>query len=252
MKKVTGWLLCLVSLVVGCNSDEEEANFLPEGWKEHIIAHRGYWQTAGAVENSLASLRRAVELGVCGAEIDVWQAGDGTLVVRHDSDWEGKKIPDSTVEELRRGHLDNGEFLPLFSECLEIVASAPDFTLLVELKSADPERVADAVRQAGVADHTMFCSFSRTYCDGMIASGLGRPVFFITENTSPDLPQELAEAGYGGISYYQAVWREHPELLADARARRLRILLWTVNDRADIGAMIASGVDYICTDTPDL
>ncbi|MBU6498433.1 MAG: glycerophosphodiester phosphodiesterase [Rhodospirillales bacterium] len=59
----------------------------------------------------------------------------------------------------------------------------------------------------------------------------------------------------------EAAWRpvwapEHGSLtearLADAHARGLRVLPWTVNEPADMARLIAWGVDGFCTDRPDL
>ena len=36
-----------------------------------VIAHRGYWKAEGSAQNSLASLRKAAEAKVYGAEFDV-------------------------------------------------------------------------------------------------------------------------------------------------------------------------------------
>ena len=54
-----------------------------------------------------------------------------------------------------------------------------------------------------------------------------------------------------------AVWSPHfeeltRELIADAHARSLKVIAWTVNKREDIGRMIEMGVDGLITDRPDL
>jgi glycerophosphoryl diester phosphodiesterase len=42
-----------------------------------------------------------------------------------------------------------------------------------------------------------------------------------------------------------------PEVLAAARAEKLRIVAWTVNEPADIARMIEAGIDGIISDYPD-
>ena len=49
-----------------------------------IIAHRGYWQTSGSAQNSLASLVKADSIGCYGSEFDVWLTADDRLIVNHD------------------------------------------------------------------------------------------------------------------------------------------------------------------------
>lgn len=41
-----------------------------------VIAHRGYWDTPGASENSRASLLNALQLNIYGSEIDIWLTTD--------------------------------------------------------------------------------------------------------------------------------------------------------------------------------
>lgn len=54
-----------------------------------IVAHRGFYKTAGSEENTLSSLANAQKLGVYGVEFDVNMTSDGELIVFH-----GPKITD--------------------------------------------------------------------------------------------------------------------------------------------------------------
>ena len=54
-----------------------------------------------------------------------------------------------------------------------------------------------------------------------------------------------------------AVWSPHfeelsPQLIADAHARGVKVIPWTVNKREDMGRLIEMGVDGLITDRPDL
>ena len=74
--------ILLLTLCVG------EINAQPQ-----IIAHRGYWKTEGAAQNSIAALLKADSIGVYGSECDLWLSSDGVPVVNHDATAiaEGKK-----------------------------------------------------------------------------------------------------------------------------------------------------------------
>ena len=52
--------------------------------KSQVIAHRGYWKTAGSAQNSITSLQKADSIHCYGSEFDVWLAKDNKLVVNHD------------------------------------------------------------------------------------------------------------------------------------------------------------------------
>lgn len=89
-----------------------------------IIAHRGVWKDAP--ENSLLSIRRAIEAGHDVVEIDVRQTVDGHFVVVHDNTLDrvagiDHAPEEMTLEELARVRLrdrDGGPENPLTSETL--------------------------------------------------------------------------------------------------------------------------------------
>lgn len=59
-------------------------------WRDHvmIVAHRAGWKEGGRIvmaENSLASIRHAIALGVEVVELDVQRSKDGEFVIMHDS-----------------------------------------------------------------------------------------------------------------------------------------------------------------------
>ena len=63
------------------------------------------------------------------------------------------------------------------------------------------------------------------------------------------LPELVKAAGCGTWSMF---WRDlNPQNLAAAHALGLKVLPWTVNDRADMNRLIDLGVDGIVTDYPD-
>jgi glycerophosphoryl diester phosphodiesterase len=130
------------------------------------IAHRG--ASSEVAENTLAALRRAVELGADMVEIDVRRSRDGALVLMHDSTltrttdvqrvfprrapW---RVGDFTYDELRRLDAGSwkspafaGERVATLDEVLDIIG--PSRTgLLLELKSPElyPGIVGDVVAQ---------------------------------------------------------------------------------------------------------
>ena len=51
---------------------------------QQVIAHRGYWKTAGSAQNSITALQKADSIHCYGSEFDVWLAKDNKLVVNLD------------------------------------------------------------------------------------------------------------------------------------------------------------------------
>lgn len=70
-----------------------------------VIAHRGYWKAEGSAQNSLASLRKAAEAKVYGAEFDVQMTADGIVVVNHDNTIGSTAISRATYEQIKDSKL---------------------------------------------------------------------------------------------------------------------------------------------------
>ena len=114
---------------------------LPRSFLSRPIAHRAlHDRAAGRVENSLASVRAAVEAGY-GIEIDVQCSRDGQAMVFHDYvldrlTGETGAVGARTAEDLARIALtDDGGGIPTLPEVLEAIGGR--VPLLIEIKDQD-------------------------------------------------------------------------------------------------------------------
>jgi Glycerophosphoryl diester phosphodiesterase family len=118
----------LGTLVVGSslhNILSPRAEALPGCGVPAIWAHRGFHEVAA--ENSVASVRAAVDKGFCGAEIDVqWFANRG-LVVAHDEVETNDLLPDALT----------------LAELLDSLPRAPQY-LWLDFKNLDRQNAAAA------------------------------------------------------------------------------------------------------------
>ena len=64
-----------------------------------VIAHRGFWDTPGSAQNSIAALIKADSIGCYGSEFDVWLSKDNVLIVNHDPRFKGKRMETSTAQQ---------------------------------------------------------------------------------------------------------------------------------------------------------
>lgn len=100
----------------------------------NIIGHRG---AAGhELENTLASLQHAVQLGVWAIEFDVRKTKDNKLIMFHDSDLKrvaekSAHINELTLAQLGKVPLLTGSHIPTLAEALEVVGSKRVF---IEIK----------------------------------------------------------------------------------------------------------------------
>jgi glycerophosphoryl diester phosphodiesterase len=194
------------------------------------IGHRG--AAALAPENTIESVRAAVEAGVDGVEFDVRPG----LVVRHDR---GRRGP-----TLR-------EFL---AEVRDVVAA--DALLILDLKRAGYEAATlAACRDAGVADRCVFstpefAALARLNDVARTSATLsaGR-AWVLPGRRTPAVAMYTRSGALDATVRYDTVTEE----LVDAvHARGGRVYAWTVNTRAGIAQMRALGVDGVISDDPRL
>ncbi|MCE9534395.1 MAG: glycerophosphodiester phosphodiesterase family protein [Planctomycetes bacterium] len=131
---------------------------------KEVIGHRG--SCADRPENTLASYRRAIEVGAHAAELDARTTKDGALICMHDADVEhttdGKgKIANLTLAEIKT--LDaGGKFAPKFKgervpELREVLALCKGkIVVMIDLKETREEyakNIAAEVREHGDPKH---------------------------------------------------------------------------------------------------
>ncbi|MDR1525534.1 MAG: hypothetical protein LBS79_09835 [Tannerella sp.] len=220
-----------------------------------VIAHRGYWNTAGSAQNSVTALRKAQELGIYGSEFDVWITSDGVVVLNHDPTINGIRIDATSYSVLKDITLSNGEKLPRLEDYLEQGKKDPSTKLILEIKthsSTEKNNAATAaavnkVREAGMTAQVEYIAFDFNICKKVIELQPGATVAYLNGDKTP---QELKNAGIKGIDYTQSILIAYPEWITQAHQLGMTVNIWTVNSESDLVRAINLGVDYITTDNP--
>ncbi len=203
----------------------------------------------------MRAIRRALELGAHGVEIDV-QFVDGELIVFHDARLERTTngrgyVARKSFAELRALDAGGGERIPTLREVFE-TADRRAF-INIELKGRRTARPVEAlihefVTQHGWSyEHFVVSSFRRgelrAIADPQIRIGL-----LLTR------PTRL----YSVSARRHRAWSVHPALryvtrrfVEDAQRRGWRVFVYTVNRPADLARMRALGVDGVFTDFPE-
>ncbi len=222
-----------------------------------VIAHRGYWQTAGSAQNSIRALVKADSIGCYGSEFDVWMTGDGVLVVNHDPNINGVRIQTSAASEVMPQGLSNGERIPTLHSYLDR-AGKLNTRIILEMKEHDDKRreelvVKDIVAMVdarGLNDRVEYITFSKEGLHNFIKyAPKGTPVYYLSGDMTP---QQLKEAGAAGLDYYIGTMRKHPEWFKEAHRLGLKVNVWTVNSAEDMRWCIGQGADFITTNAPEL
>jgi glycerophosphoryl diester phosphodiesterase len=222
-------------------------------WK---IGHRG--ACGYAPENTLASMRKALELGVHGFEFDIQLSRDEEPVVIHDDTLERTTsgrggVSDFTLAELQRLDAGSGEKIPSLRNVLDLVDKR--CRLFIELKAEHATRpVADIIThyvgQFGWSWEQLFvCSFDHL----QIAAIRQHQPKIRTCALIAGIPVSLA-----AVAEQAGAWAINPNayhinqaLVDDAHHRGLKVITWTANQPRDIARVKSLGVDGIISDYPD-
>jgi glycerophosphoryl diester phosphodiesterase len=106
-----------------------------------IIGHRGTRGTE--LENSLASIRAALQLDLDAVEFDIHRTSDGVLMVIHDPTTarvadEKVRICDVTYAKLSKIQLRDGQHIPTLREVLDMAGSHPLYIDIKDSGCAEP------------------------------------------------------------------------------------------------------------------
>lgn len=240
------------------------------------IGHRG--AALLAPENTLASFRAALEVGVDLVELDVFRLAGGELVVAHSNDlfevshgavsgW----VRDCTLDQLR----DSCPDLPTLAEALEWFATeGAALGVHLDLKDGGVSaQVVEEVRRLALVERTFVSGFYRR----ALREIRRREPGIRTGVTFPrDLLRVHGKKGSGGLERFflramRAItpWLVRPLLLGTgasalvlhhsvvgpavvrrAHARGLAVVAWTVDDPRDLARVDAAGVDAVVSNDP--
>ncbi|MCO6497048.1 MAG: hypothetical protein J5I50_05235 [Chitinophagaceae bacterium] len=223
-----------------------------------VIAHRGAWKNNGHPENSLASLKSAIDAGYYGSETDVHLTDDEQIVVNHDPFYHDIEIQTSMLANLRVFPLVNGEQLPLLSEFLEEIVKQDRTKLILELKPSvrgvewamhTVRKVVDEVNKYNAAPHIIYIAFDYKMCLELLRLVPGAEVQYLNGDKTP---QQLKDDGISGLDYHHSIFKKHPEYIKQARELGIKTNAWTVNDVETTDWLIKNGIDFITTNEPEM
>lgn len=225
-----------------------------------IVSHRG---AAGlAPENTLVSIRTALQYNAPLIEVDVQRTADGQLVLIHDTTVDrttngSGPVGDFTLAEIRR--LDAGswfspafanERIPTLDEALRLVIST-DATLVIEGK--DPGRypgiadqLVDGIRQYDAETRVVVVSFDHEWLRRI-------------QTLAPAIPLGAISVWATGVPAFEtsAVATSWPSavltpwLIRRVHADGRRLWVWTVDAPWLMRLLCRLGVDVITTNRPD-
>lgn len=219
------------------------------------IGHRG--ACGYAPENTLASFRKALEIGVDGVELDTHPTKDGEIIVMHDetvdrtTDGTGL-IREMTLDEIKK--LDaglkfkeefKGEKVPTLKEALQILKGK---WVHIEIKQQGIEdRVIEIVRSMGMAKKVCIVSFHQDSVKRAKEVSPEIKTGLISEKIE-DLQSAIGLKA-DAFSLDHTVVDE--KIVKEVHRHKLLLSVWTMNTEEELRRMVEMGADILVTDFPD-
>lgn len=242
------WSLCILCCIM--------SNCTPKPESPLIIGHRG--AMGYETENTLASIEKAMELGVDMIEIDVFRIQTGEIAVFHDERVErlansGGRIEEYNFFDMKKLILDGGHRIPILQEVLKLVDHR--VPLNIELKgagTAGPVQhiVSYYTAQKGWApDQFIISSFNWDELRAYRALDPEARIAVLVEGDPLEALEVAAELKAEAINpHYTQV---NAEKVARIHQEGFKVYTWTVNDPADFQNLKAMGVDGVFSNFPD-
>ncbi|MEU9288911.1 glycerophosphodiester phosphodiesterase [Streptomyces sp. NPDC048275] len=213
------------------------------------VAHRG--DPYRVRENTIDSLRSALQLGADAVEIDVRTTRDGVPVLLHDETlkrlWELERPLRSLSCDELRGLTDGG--VPTLVDAL---AATGDSRIMVDLPGAANaravRRVVDVIRECGAEDRVYYCADAQA----MLAVRAADPAAEIAltwTTLAPPRPALLEAVRPRWLNYrFTLVDRA---LTAHVHRNGHLLSVWTPDTRRSMRRLLDMGVDSITTNRVD-
>ena len=241
----TRFLIVLILLFHNCSKMNKPLN----------IGHRG--SMGHETENTIASVKKALELGVDMIEIDVFLIKSGELVVFHDeildslTDTSGR-IEEFTLEELQKVVVKGNHQIPTLGEVIETVDKL--VLLNIELKgknTAGPTlKLLQKYYQKGwKKDDFVISSFLWDELTTVRKLDSEIPVAILTEENPTDaliMGKKLKAVAIN--PWWKTLTKENVELIQE---EGFKIYTYTVNEPDDIKMVTELGVDGIFCNFPE-
>ena len=227
-----------------------------------VVGHRGWSQKYP--ENTLASFRGAIDLGVDAIELDVHVTADDHVVVIHDEDvqrtTDGRgPVREMTLAEVKAldagGWFDAafaGERIPTLEEVMELVAGK--VAIAVEVKS--PRETTQRLNAKflplleGYDGTVTVHSFDVDYLPTFVAARPDVPTGYLCKASE----ESLAVSMELGVTSINPAWQTvTPELNRAIREAGLDIMVWVAQTEDDCRTILDTlDVDAVGADCPDV
>lgn len=239
-----------------------------------ITGHRG---AAGlAPENTLASVQKALDLGVHRVEVDVQQTKDDVVICMHDrtlnrtTNMQGE-VCDFTWAELQTAKANVGfeavypeTIIPTLEELFLVIDGKAEF--VIEIKDGNSyypgieDKVAELIKKYKAQEWALVHTFND---EALFLLHKKHPTIRLQKLIVAHVPWlsimldfKLHTASLVEYHFVEAFSIHHSfatkSIVKQAHAMGKKMHVWTVNTREEMEKLVKMGVDGIITDRPDV
>ncbi|MEC7186213.1 MAG: glycerophosphodiester phosphodiesterase [Bacteroidota bacterium] len=223
-----------------------------------VVGHRG--AMGHALENTIESVKKAIELNVDGIEIDVFKSKTGELVVYHDPFLSRLSNSNAFIEQIsldsiKKIKLLGGQSIPTLNEVIEIIPE--NIFLNIELKGENTAIKTNKV----IIEYINRSNFTPS---SFIVSSFRWDELVEFRNTNKDVPIAILVDSLYKIDIAIKLAKEinafaiNPnnefltkEIVKKVQSFNIKVYPYTINDLSSIKRMKSMGVDAIITDFPE-
>ena len=214
-----------------------------------IYAHRG--ASDFVPENTLAAFETAIRDGADGIEFDVQATADGVPVVIHDRDVSRTTSGQGHVDELpfemlRAFDVGAGHTVPTLAETLDLVGGR--VALDIEIKQPRIEREVLRALERYPSTAWVISSFQWEILEAVRRCSATAPVWPLAMTVDERLFTTAASLTATAVAMH--VGAVTKTVVEQCRAKKLDLMVWTVNDADRARRLQALGVLAVCTDSP--
>ena len=268
MKKLLAFVsvLCISSSFAFA---QDKATKFPPVPSAPTVAHRGF--SAIAPENTISAAKKAIEVGAQGSEFDVYSTTDGLLFLTHDGnlkrttgyDCACKAVDSKTLLSLDfgswKGEEFKGEKVATYDAALQLFKGTKTRPVVEIKESGFEDKIVEGIRKYDMVDTAIVIDFNKNRVKKVRELEPNLCVAWLCSfDTKKETPQSMAQTIIDTLKecntnvvdvHYGAVSEEFLKILADAG---IEVMVWTVDNPADIQRMVDLGVKSITTNRPDL
>lgn len=215
-----------------------------------VIGHRG--ACGYFPENTLLSLKKAVEMGVDAVEFDVRMTKDGVLILFHDEKLDRLlkihgRVRDRTYDFLKKFTI-RGEKIPTLEEALQVLKNK-NVKIVVEVKEPDTiGKILDVISRSGIEkDRFIIVSFYHNIMRNVKENGYKFGAIFVCRPIS--LKNMFSDNLPDIVLPRQDMLDK--ELVEEAHNLGMMVGTWVINDETDLQKVLDLEVDMVASDYPD-